>query len=221
MKLNVSVLVFGLSLSYPPSSESSDTIRVNGHEIIFEDEVESVFCEAAEGTNHIAFKIEGDDILVGNFSDSNALKETSLIIYNDFIRNDEAFFQQFSEEDVQLSNPEIEIEGTHLNGKKNMILIADKKLYLKNSRATIDQKITLTSSQLDIDNFFITTPNSILLRNPERDSSWLLGIKFTPFPSDAAFTYYITGTLSFSPPTTQDFFLVMGAKKVKFYLTKQ
>jgi len=210
-----STMLFGFSLI----ADNAAAIRINGTEITLGGEIGRVTYEVAPNGSNIAFKIEGEDITVGSLSNGPELLGSAKSIHESFVAQYDNFRKMISNTSINIScGAKIQNEGAYFKAGGDVNLKANESISLINTIAIVGNRATFVSPLFDINNFFLTTLETVTFKGHEESKSWLAGFEFTPLTLDMPFTYFMQGKINLTTPSTNGMFLAIGAKSITFNL---
>lgn len=221
MKTNLlgKTILVGLAFGIFISSESAHAIRINGQTVNFTGDSEEITYNGGLNVTNISFQIKGEDITVGTLGDVNGLVQKSISIYEEIHAQYENMCGMIVGKSIDLqAATAINNSGAFLKAGEGLVCVAGNGITFKNSIAEIQGKVCTTSTDLDVQNFFLTTPEKVLFKGPEDGKSWLKGLEYSSASLETPFTYFMQGKLNLNTPSTEGHFVCVGAQTVTFHL---
>lgn len=207
------IMVLALLVLYQ-NSNASQSITINGSNILLEDTENSVTFKVNPGQKHIALDIKDNTIDAGSLS-GDSFDHISRAYTDLNSQRDNLAIMSSSRSLNFIARVSREHSGAYLAAGEEMNLSAGQKIVLHHTIAEVGSNVSLTSPVIYTKGFFLTTPGSFSLNAPADSTHWLKKIQMTPSTEFVRpFTYCLIGGVNFCPPSTDDILMVFGAESM-------
>ncbi len=207
-----------ICLFFTGVTHGQEELQINGKGLELNIKHEfSAFEQITYHTNTL-ISIEGKKIVTSSFEDSTFLPRVIDIYHSIEAQKESAYIIDRPDNIIIEADTNCDIRGANLKTGEKALILAGKSIKSTDTIIKAQDRVVLRSPQLEVDNLFITTPACVELIRPSGSHEWLKGIEIYPAEFERPFTYFLQGTLNFAPPSTQSWFIIIGANKLNFII---